>query len=76
MTDPVSQTTVRVRFPLAIDGDGKWYTYGWHSMAEGDAESVICDMSADSNDLLTWKWIEAEIEVPQPQTVKAEVSDG
>jgi hypothetical protein len=70
------QTTIRVRIPLAVDCDGKWWTYGWHSAKKGDAESVICDMAEDFNhDTLTWKWLEADIEVPQQQVVKAKASD-
>lgn len=66
--------TVKVRFPLAIDSDGKWWTYGYHSAQEGDAESVILDMSSDSLDTPVWKWIEAEVEVPQRQTIEASIT--
>lgn len=68
--------TVRIRVPLLVDSDGKWWSTGWHSAKSGEDEDVLYDMSADKiSDMYALKWLEADIEVPQQQVVKAGVSD-
>lgn len=67
--------TVRVRIALAIDSDGKWWAYGYHNSTVTDAQEVICDMSEDGNDTTVWKWIEADVEIPQEEVVAGAAVD-
>lgn len=71
MTSSKTARTVRIRVQVAVDAQGRWYAYGYHNATQDDAQSVIYDM-ADSDDI-AWRWLTAEIEVPQGQEVAADV---
>lgn len=54
------QKTVRVRIAVAVDKDGDWRAWG-------DVEEVVVFGGEALH------WVEADIPLPQPQTVEGEV---
>jgi hypothetical protein len=69
--------TVKIRIPVAVDPDGRWYAYGWsNGKSSGPAnhdqllEVTDLDTVGPSEALF---WITAELPVPEVSEVAADV---
>lgn len=65
--------TVRVRAAVEINEQGHWSVCGGYRMSDSDAKDV-CHDCVEVPGIV--HFIEADIPLPQPQTVRAEVVDG
>jgi hypothetical protein len=69
--------TIKIRIPVAVDPQGRWYAYGWNSGKHDgprnhDELLEVTDMDQiGPNEALFW--ITAELPVPEAQEVAAEV---
>ena len=62
--------TKKIRFAIAIDGDGRWAVAGAHDMSLRDAREYARDGVGVG---LVREYIaELEVPVPQPETLQAE----
>ena len=66
---------VKARIPLGVDSQGRWYAYGWSTGSVGAAQDVIYDMASDTDDNLVWRFVNAEIELPDDQEVGGTVEN-
>ena len=75
MPDPKNGTRiVRVRIPVAIDDQGRWFAYGFKGAEKHELESVIEDMrEAYESEGVYWRYLTADIEIPMAKEVEAEV---
>lgn len=62
------QKTVRVRIAVAIGDDGQWNCCGWRGCADEDARGIASDTLESEQFVI--HWVEADIPVPQPQTIE------
>lgn len=62
--------TVRVRMAVAVDEKGGWYAAGWPTDHESDIVSYVDQTMCGFTD---WFWLEADIPIPEPQVIEAEV---
>jgi len=62
--------TVRVRVAVAVDPEGGWYAIGGNYLTPQEALCLSSDKCEYGEQHY---WLEAELEVPSVETVKAEV---
>lgn len=65
MTGPDARKTARVRIRVAVCRDGHWAAYGAADMPTEDAESVLWDMTSDHPDPVMFRWVEADVPLPE-----------
>jgi hypothetical protein len=65
---------VRVRVRVLLNAEGKWAAYGWTDATDDDCDSVLYDMMG-AEDTLSARayYLTAEIEIPRPVEVAAQV---
>lgn len=72
--------TVKVRIAVAVDAAGDWSACGWQVHTPGAREKQEADMlSMAAEPLASGEaryWIEAEVPVPEVQTVPGTVTEG
>lgn len=63
--------TVRVRIAVAVCPNGEWQARGDSTHTDEESKDIIymCDLPTGE----TWHFIEADIPLPEPQTIEGEV---
>jgi len=64
--------TVKVRIAVAVDPSGEWSATGWHEASDELMMECARDSVADGEALY---WLEAELAIPEPETVQASVTE-
>lgn len=65
--------TVKVRIAVAVDKNGEWSSYGGSTMTDADCrEYMFLDTLEDGEQ---WFWLEADLPIPEIQTIQAKVSE-
>lgn len=70
---PRAPRTVRVRVAVAVDREGNWYARGWNKPTGGDPEAAMHSLSSGKPGPLTLAWIWADLPIPEPAEVEAQV---
>lgn len=70
--------TVRVRIAVVVTDEGAWSCAGWSGpQGEREPDKDIADCARDSTmmevDSCNLHWVEADVPMPEMQTVKGEV---
>lgn len=63
----------KVRIALAINSDGEWNCCGWSKADDSEKIDLAIEGIGPANGDQLY-WLEAEIEIPQPETIQAEVT--
>lgn len=64
--------TVRVRIAVAVDRKGGWNAVGWPTI---QAETVMDAAEEGGNGADARYWVEADLPIPEIQTVNGEVKE-
>lgn len=67
--------TVKVRIAVAVDENGDWAAFG--TSADSDS-NMMCTAREDAPGSREWEslfWLEAELPIPEIQTIQAKVSE-
>jgi hypothetical protein len=62
---------VKVRVAVAVDPQGDWASSGFSGQDEAEAHSYCTDHIQPGESRY---WLEAEVDIPEPVTVQAEVT--
>jgi hypothetical protein len=63
--------TVKVRIAVSVDRTGAWSSAGWSGSDSDDFHSYTIDSLIPGENRY---WLEAELEVPETETISAQVS--
>jgi len=71
-------TTVRVRIAVAVDPQGNWNAAGWkvHGHQPEEREFLFCALEGLDSSEESCFWVEADLPIPEIQTVQGEVKVG